>query len=135
MEEANEETTFIFYQIMVLEEKGDFSSLYRNFPHKHLQAIDRLWVKHSHGKFGFSVHKQIWLDLGGKLGEYDYDTYQKFTEYVGWSKNGRYLSYPEEYTFNTNTHQGHLPALTTRWGRRREKVLDVVVVWKGFTGK
>lgn len=28
-------------------------------------------MRYSQGKFGFSVQKQIWLDWGGKLGEYD----------------------------------------------------------------
>ncbi|OJJ25225.1 hypothetical protein BI308_12840 [Roseofilum reptotaenium AO1-A] len=39
----------------------------RNFSRTDLRSIDRLWVKYSKGQFGFSVQKQIWLDLGGKL--------------------------------------------------------------------
>ncbi|MBP0027308.1 GUN4 domain-containing protein [Roseofilum sp. Guam] len=107
--EANEETTFIFYQVMVLEEEEDFYDLYRNFPREPLQAINQLWLKYSHGQFGFSVQKEIWLDLGGKLGEYDYDTYKKLAKRVGWYKHGSYLSYPSEYSFNTNSLGGYLP--------------------------
>ncbi|MFN6181058.1 MAG: GUN4 domain-containing protein, partial [Dolichospermum sp.] len=65
----------------------------------------------SNGKFGFSVQKQIWLDLGGKLdGESDWDTYKKLSDRVGWRKNNEWLSY-DSYTFSTNAPLGHLPAL------------------------
>ena len=43
-----------------------------NFPCQDLGTIDKLWVKHSDGKFGFSVQKQIYQDLGG-TGTKDYD--------------------------------------------------------------
>ncbi|MBO1070147.1 MAG: trypsin-like serine protease [Dolichospermum sp. DEX189] len=50
----------------------------KNFPRDELRKMDQLWVEYSNGKFGFSVQKQIWLDLGGKLdGKPDYDTYVK----------------------------------------------------------
>ena len=50
----------------------------KNFPRQKLRKMDQLWVKYSNGKFGFSVQKQIWLELGGKLdGEPDWDTYKK----------------------------------------------------------
>ncbi|MFM6861701.1 MAG: GUN4 domain-containing protein, partial [Dolichospermum sp.] len=39
----------------------------KNFPRQELRKMDQLWVKYSNGKFGFSVQKQIWLELGGKL--------------------------------------------------------------------
>lgn len=58
------------------------------------------------------MQKRIWLDLGGKLGEYDYDTIKKLGDHVGWRKNGFWLSYGD-YTFTTNAQQGHLPC----WGK------------------
>ena len=30
--------------------------------------INQLWINYSNGKFGFSIQKQIWIELGGKLG-------------------------------------------------------------------
>ncbi len=75
--------------------------------------MDQLWVKYSKGKFGFSVQKQIWLDLGGKLdGEPDLYTFVKLSDRVGWRKNNEWLSY-DNYTFSTNAPQGHLP--TPAW--------------------
>jgi hypothetical protein len=71
--------------------------------------MDQLWVKYSNGKFGFSVQKQIWLDLGGKLdGKPDFDTYRKLGDRVGWRQNNKWLSY-DSYTFSTNALPGHLP--------------------------
>ncbi|MEM1425680.1 MAG: GUN4 domain-containing protein, partial [Cyanobacteria bacterium P01_H01_bin.130] len=34
-----------------------------NFPAADLQAIDRLWVAYSQDTFGFSIQKQLWLDI------------------------------------------------------------------------
>ena len=78
--------------------------------------MDQLWVKYSNGKFGFSVQKQIWLELGGKLdGEPDFDTYLKLGSRVGWRRNNEWLSY-ESHTFSTNALPGHLPRLGIRKG-------------------
>ncbi|MFO5475309.1 MAG: GUN4 domain-containing protein, partial [Dolichospermum sp.] len=55
----------------------------KNFPRQELRKMDQLWVKYSNSKFGFSVQKQIWLELGGKLdGEYDRDTFRKLGDRV-----------------------------------------------------
>jgi hypothetical protein len=83
----------------------------KNFPRQELRKMDQLWVKYSNGKFGFSVQKQIWLDLGGKLdGKPDGDTYVyvKLGYSVGWRKNNDWLLY-KDYTFSTNAPRGHLP--------------------------
>ncbi|QSV68131.1 MAG: trypsin-like serine protease [Aphanizomenon flos-aquae DEX188] len=82
----------------------------KNFPRQELRKMDQLWVKYSNGKFGFSVQKQIWLELGGKLdGEPDWDTFKKLGSRVGWSKKDSWwLSY-DSYTFSTNALPGHLP--------------------------
>ena len=83
----------------------------KNFPRDELRKMDQLWVKYSNGKFGFSVQKQIWLDLGGKLdGKPDYDTYVKLGDRVGWRRDNEWLSY-DSYTFSTNALQGHLPVV------------------------
>ncbi|MDK2412223.1 GUN4 domain-containing protein, partial [Aphanizomenon sp. 202] len=89
----------------------------KNFPRQELRKMDQLWVKYSNGKFGFSVQKQIWLDLGGKLdGEYDWDTFTKLGSRVGWRKNNEWLSY-DSYTFSTNALPGHLPVVRFDCGR------------------
>lgn len=85
----------------------------KNFPSSELRTIDQLWVKYSQGQFGFSVQKQIWLDLGGKLDDCDWETYLKLSDRLGWSKDDVFINY-KNFTFNTNAPQGHLP------GRRCE---------------
>jgi HTH-type transcriptional regulator/antitoxin HigA len=57
-----------------------------NFPCDDLRTIDQLWVKYSQGRFGFSVQKKIWLEVGGKV---DYDTECKLGDRVGWRKGGK----------------------------------------------
>lgn len=110
--DADEET----YRRMLEAAKREKEEWFRdadlkNFPRTDLRTIDQLWVKYSKGRFGFSVQKQIWLDLGGKLGEYDYDTFKKLGDRVGWRKNGSWLNYSDyTFTFTTNALHGHLPA-------------------------
>ena len=79
--EADRETTHLMLLVGQKNNKGflDENDI-KNFPCEDLRTIDKLWVTYSNGKFGFSVQKQIWLDCGGKIGEYDYDTYREFNE-------------------------------------------------------
>lgn len=118
--EADEETASLMLKVAGREKEGYFDDdSLRNFPKDDLRAIDRLWLKYSNGKFGFSVQKQIWLDLGGKLdgrwGKFDYDTYVKLADAVGWRRRGEWLSY-NELTFNTNAPAGEFPQFPRgRW--------------------
>ena len=82
----------------------------KNFPRQELRKMDQLWVKYSNGKFGFSVQKQIWLDLKGKFGT-NYGTYVKLGDRVGWRRDNEWLSY-DSYIFSTHALAlpGHLPA-------------------------
>ncbi|MBD2481515.1 serine/threonine-protein kinase [Planktothrix sp. FACHB-1365] len=76
-----------------------------NFPCEDLRTIDQLWVKYSMSRFGFSVQKKIWLEVGGKV---DLETERKLGDRVGWRKNGRGISY-NELTFTLRSPVGHLP--------------------------
>ncbi len=108
--EADQETANIMLKIMGRESEGWLTvDNCKNFPRKELKIIDQLWLKYSNDKFGFSVQKQIWLDLGGKIGEYDYHTYEKFADRIGWRKNNEWLSYSELIYDKNTALQGHLP--------------------------
>ncbi len=91
----------------------------RNFPCADLLTIDQLWVTASGGEFGFSVQKQIWVEVGGKL-DYRKDetaaiqAYEKMSDRVKWRVDGNYISY-EDVTFDTSAEPGHLPYLFV-WG-------------------
>ncbi|MFN6559358.1 MAG: protein kinase domain-containing protein [Nostoc sp. ChiSLP01] len=80
-----------------------------NFPCKDLCTIDRLWIKYSNRRFGFSVQKEIYLSVGGKPdGKYNKEAWQKFSDRVGWRINSNWISY-KEVTFDTWFLMGHLP--------------------------
>lgn len=86
-----------------------------NFPCTDLRTIDRLWVKYSNGRFGFSVQKKIYLSVGGKP-DYKYyeEVWKNFGDRVGWRVESNWISYTEN-TFDTSAPKGHLPG--TRIGR------------------
>jgi serine/threonine protein kinase len=94
-------------------------------------AIDQEWMQASNNRFGWTVQKQVWQDLGGKLiyNEDTYwqfaDTYERFANYIGWRKP-RWLNLGlspkiwrkyENLIFAIHAPCGHLPSL---------------VFWEGF---
>ena len=91
------------------------------FPCADLQTIDRLWVKYSGGKFGFSIQKQIWLSVGGNP-DASYDIYKIFSDRVGWYEPVKENSlmpsqvYPQQNSFSFH---GNFPIA---WGVYRGAV-------------
>lgn len=76
----------------------------KQFPSHDLRIIDRLWLKYSEGKFGFSVQKRIWQEVNGD--------YKRFGNDVKWLANlekSEWHRY-ENYTFDLNAPEGHLPS-------------------------
>ncbi|MDT9338834.1 GUN4 domain-containing protein [Trichodesmium erythraeum 21-75] len=107
-QEADAETGRVILKAASRESEGWLrGSDAKNFSCQDLGTIDKLWVKYSNGKFGFSVQKQIYLSLGGTK-EYNRDVWEKFGDKVGWSKGGQWLSY-SELTFDDKHYVGHLP--------------------------
>jgi hypothetical protein len=109
--EANKETLWIFYQVAAKKESYGFANLLNVFPCDVLRTIDSLWVKYSDGRFGFSVQKKIYIEVGGSL-TYDYDeAFWEFTDCVGWGEDWEFaFPYTEtELTYDTSAPKGHLP--------------------------
>ena len=48
----------------------------QEFPCPDLQTIDRLWIKYSQERFGFTVQNRIWENVG--------EDYGRFGNSVGW---------------------------------------------------
>ncbi|NEO88405.1 MAG: hypothetical protein F6J87_29880 [Spirulina sp. SIO3F2] len=94
------------YEVMKRIMGGWLLQEIKDFPCPDLSVIDQLWLKHSQGKFGFSVQKQIWVEVGGKL---DYgkdrqaakDTFEALYLEVNWSTIRYELTSP----------RGHLPCV------------------------
>jgi hypothetical protein len=93
--EADDETYNTMIQAVGKRSGGFTRDELLNFPCTDLLTIDRLWVKYSNGKFGFSVQKQIYVDCGAKLdGNSPGDKiWNKFCDRVGWRKGGNYVNY------------------------------------------
>ncbi|MGB3299125.1 MAG: GUN4 domain-containing protein [Phormidesmis sp.] len=102
--EADNET----YRLMITEvgkEVGQWfvSDDLLQFPCKPLKVIDRLWVKHSDGRFGFSVQKDMYLKYGGvPNGQYHREAFNRLCEANGWTASG-------EVHFDAASPCGHLP--------------------------
>ena len=102
---ADQETRDIVVKIANRDFEGNLTTL----PREDLRTINQLWLDNSNGHFGFSVQKQIYLDLSKKVGD--------FGEKVGWRREAgmfggifAWKSYGW-LTFNlNNAPKGHLPA-------------------------
>jgi serine/threonine protein kinase len=80
------------------------SSDIENLPCKDLAAIDQLWMKYSDRRFGFSVQKSIYEDVG--------EDYPSFCTRVGWPVQNPI--HPDfGLKFNLRSPLGHLPS--RRW--------------------
>ncbi|WYL95248.1 MAG: serine/threonine-protein kinase [Gloeotrichia echinulata IR180] len=84
--EADDETLRVMLSLARRKQDGFFNKdNIQNFPCNDLNKINQLWVKSSNGKFGFSIQKKIWSDVGGQPGLYNNPNLaDKFTQRVGW---------------------------------------------------
>lgn len=72
-----------------------------NFPITDLQTINKLWLVHSEGKFGFSVQREIWLSQGKK--------WDNLWTKIGWKDGNNWTRYPNGFTWDLTAPRGHLP--------------------------
>ena len=104
-------------------------------PRRELVTINKLWVKHSKGRFGFSVQKRIWEKLGGgsDTSYTYYEVQDKFGDAVGWRKGDEWLYYVDLYDSTRVKPPGHFPfALMLRSGEMERcqfdfSVLEIIV--------
>ncbi|BAY14788.1 serine/threonine kinase [Anabaenopsis circularis NIES-21] len=143
--EADLETAKIIYVIShnELPETSPYRTYRRNYfsseylkvlPRKDLNNINRLWLKYSNGRFGFSVQKRIWKRLGGGSDTtYNSEEIQeKFGDEVGWRKEGDWVYYSDIY-YSLRSPSGHLPILFMLNSDKSERcdidfeILEVIV--------
>jgi len=103
---ADLETRQVMLQVAGREKEGWQISALENFPCEDLRAIDKLWVKYSHGRFGFSVQKRIGLEEGGNICNWG-----RVLEVIGWLRDGDdgVLVTERDLTFDLGAPRGHLP--------------------------
>jgi hypothetical protein len=65
------------------------------FPSEDLRTIDQLWLYYSNERFGFSIQKDLWLNLNNNDPKHNYSTWKKFALQVGWyyTQQGRCKSH------------------------------------------
>lgn len=116
-QEADEETLAVILKVSDRENEGwiEETEIYK-FPTEDLQTIDKLWLKYSQGRFGFSIQKQIWQNVGGKPGIIDWKAWGQFGYRVGW-RNYEFWTHYQDLQFNLNSPQGHLPGWIG-WGEK-----------------
>jgi hypothetical protein len=84
-------------------------------------TIDRLWQKHSEGKFGFSVQYKYFRQISSEFYpcEIGYENWRSFCGQIGWNKNGAWMRSENlgiaEDAFLENLNEGFFPAWGT-WG-------------------
>jgi serine/threonine protein kinase len=108
--EADYETRAVMLKAADREKEGWMNDeSMKNFPCADLRTIDQLWVKYSSGRFGFSVQKQIYQEVGGiPDGNYYQEAWYKLGERLGWRVKEGWIWY-DDVTFNTTAKRGHLP--------------------------
>ena len=105
-DEADEETYDLILKMSNRVKEGwlDYPAT-QNLSCEFLQAIDRLWLDYSNGRFGFSVQREIWQELGGKI---DYSTECILGERLGWRVKGKWLD-RKSLDLSLTAASGHFP--------------------------
>ncbi|MTJ10719.1 GUN4 domain-containing protein [Anabaena sp. UHCC 0204] len=99
--QADLETVRIILEIAGQLERGWLTDDdIENFPSAELVAIDKLWLNYSEARFGLSIQKQIWQEVG--------EDYLELCDRVGWRLEDDWLDY-EDLEFSKQAPMGHLP--------------------------
>jgi serine/threonine protein kinase len=87
------------------------------FPSEDLRTIDQLWLYYSNERFGFSIQKDLWLELNNNAPKHNYSTWKEFALQVGWyyTQKGRCKSHTyDEFISNIrNAKNAPLAGLPT----------------------
>jgi predicted nucleic acid-binding Zn-ribbon protein len=107
--DADFETRLLLFEMAGLHPGDTFDS--ERISHlscRDLQILDRLWRNNSNQRFGLSVQKQLFEDIGGRIGTDDYNTYCRFGQKVGWLVGDRWLP-DADLHFSSDALPGYLP--------------------------
>ncbi|MDJ0572852.1 MAG: GUN4 domain-containing protein [Pleurocapsa sp. MO_192.B19] len=108
--EADQETFQIMLKVANREEQGWLNKdSIDNFPCEDLRIIDRLWVKYSNGKFGFSVQKKIYEEL--PIVHISSTVWHSFRLRLGWERARVKLEKVKVYSQQNHAPKGFFPRL------------------------
>ena len=112
--EADKETIRLILAVTAKEIEELTPEDIRHFPCNALTVIDRLWLKYSDGRFGFSPQLKIYQEKGGTLNttiEQNRQLVEAWGEQLGWRQDNRWLPC-SELDFSLNAPLGCHPS---RW--------------------
>jgi len=111
---ADEETLRTMLEVAGKTEQGwlDAETIER-FPAQDFKKIDRLWVKYSGERFGFSLQKKVWEEYNSP--SQSDENWKVFGDRIGWCVGEHWLSYGQ-INFNISAPLGHLPVVCGRGG-------------------
>ena len=104
-QEADQTTRVLMLRVAHRTEEGWLDKeCIEQFPLTDLFTIDKLWLRCSQGRFGFSSQQRIWQQV---------NDFGQFSDRVGWRINGNWLWY-KDLNFQLTAPEGHLPAIGGR---------------------
>jgi hypothetical protein len=86
-----------------------------------LNTINNLWLVYSEGKFGFSVQRKMWLNLG--------KNWEKLWLQIGWKKDGTFTRYPTDFIWSLDAPKGHLPLSNQIRGNKTISAIFAHPLW------
>jgi hypothetical protein len=104
-----------------MQRKWVYFTEVKQFPEADLRTLDRLWLMHSGGKFGFSVQRELWLALG--------KNWDSFWPKINWKAGNIWTRYPGSFQWNLEAPRGHLPLSNQLRGVRVMEALLTHPVW------
>ncbi len=116
--EADEETFILLLESLDRSKKSDLINFsvqaIENLSDEVLSQIDRLWKQYSHGQFGFSKQREIYLSLDSHRRldiTCNSEEWNDFCNRIGWRKQNRWVSLNNLYkTLNPQNFEGCLPS-------------------------
>ena len=112
--EADKETIKVILAVTAKEIEELTPEDIQHFPCNDLMVIDRLWIKYSDGRFGFSPQLKVYLEQGGSFDttvEQNQQLIETWGKHLGWRKDNRWLPC-SELVFSLNAPLGCHPS---RW--------------------
>lgn len=111
-QEADLETTRVMLEIATQANHDDLKpNDVMIFPCSALHLIDRLWLEYSDHRFGFSVQRQIYTELGGTddISNIDMDLLTEVSDRLGWRQDHKWLDY-QDLNFTISAAPGCHPS-------------------------
>lgn len=113
-QEADQITTKIFME--VINKKSVINVVFQDllqFPRNSFQSLDKLWLKHSNNKYGFSVQKKILNQCDEIISSYDNNrNYKNFLKKIGRYKSQSLIGKISTIVdISKENRKGHFPSI------------------------